>query len=64
MNEKVRIEVDEVTATLLEARAEDAQRLAHFRSTGEGVPWFEVKAWMQSWGSEHELPSPKPRTLD
>ena len=60
MNEKLGIEVDEVTA----ARAEDARRLAHFRSTGEGVPWFEVKAWMQSWGSEHELPTPKPSTLD
>ena len=64
MNEKVRIEADEVTATLLEAHAEDAQRLAHFRSTGGGVPWAEVKAWMQSWGSGHELPTPKPRKLD
>lgn len=105
MNEKVRIEVDEATATLLKARAaarglsvadflsdlvggeaplpaglsaqrdagegpwaadalaEDAQRLARYRSTGEGVPWAEVKAWMQNWGSEHELPAPKPRKL-
>ncbi len=105
MNEKVRIEVDEATATLLESRAaarglsvsdfladligsdahlpaklsaqrdagqgpwaadalaEDARRLARYRSTGEGVPWTEVKAWMQSWGSERELPVPKPRKL-
>jgi hypothetical protein len=105
MNEKVRIEVDEATATLLEARAaarglsvsdfladligsdaplpaellaqrdagegpwaayalaEDARRLAHFQSTGESAPWAEVKAWMQSWGSEHELPTPKSRKL-
>ena len=46
-----------------EALAEDARRLAHFRSSGEGVPWVEVKAWMQSWGSERELPAPKPRKL-
>ncbi|MFM9850784.1 MAG: hypothetical protein ACKVP3_27125 [Hyphomicrobiaceae bacterium] len=105
MNEKVRIEVDEATAMLLEARAaarglsvsdliadlvggdaplpagltaqrdagdgpwaadalaEDARRLARFRNTREGVPWAEVKAWMQSWGSEHELPAPKSRKL-
>ena len=105
MREKVRIEVDEATATLLEARAaarglsvsdlladligsdaplpaellaqrdagqgpwaadalaEDARRLARFRSTGEGAPWAEVKAWMQSWSSERELPAPKPRKL-
>lgn len=46
-----------------DALAEDARRLARFRSTGEGVPWAEVKAWMQSWGSKRELPAPKPRKL-
>lgn len=46
-----------------DALAEDARRLARYHSTGEGVPWAEVKAWMQSWGSEHELPAPKPRKL-
>lgn len=45
------------------ALAQDARRLARFRSTGEGVPWAEVKAWMQSWGSKRELPAPKPRKL-
>jgi predicted transcriptional regulator len=59
MNENVREEIDEATATLLE----DARRLARFRSTGEGVPWAEVEAWMQSWSSEHELPPPQPRVL-
>ena len=43
--------------------AEDAERLAEFRRTRKGVPWNEVKAWMQSWGGAHELPPPKPRKL-
>lgn len=41
--------------------AEDARRLADFSRTGEAVPWGEVKAWMQSWGTPNELPPPKPR---
>ena len=105
MNEKVRIEVDEATALVLEARAaargmtvaqliadlagaeealpadlqalreagdgpwaphvlaEDERRLADFRRTREAVPWEDVKAWMQSWGTPAELPVPKPRKL-
>jgi|ERR1043166_6684079 hypothetical protein len=43
--------------------AEDARRLAEFERTREGVPWSEVKAWMRSWGTPHELPAPKPRKL-
>jgi hypothetical protein len=43
--------------------AEDARRLAEFQRTREGVPWDEVKAWMQSWGSQHERPMPKSRKL-
>ena len=43
--------------------AEDARRLTEFNRTREGVPWDEVKAWMQSWGSQHERPAPKPRKL-
>jgi hypothetical protein len=46
-----------------EILAEDARRLAEFSRTREGVPWNEVKAWMQSWGSQHELPAPRPRKL-
>jgi hypothetical protein len=46
-----------------EALAEDARRLAEFERTREGVPWAEVKAWMQSWGTPDELPPPKPRKL-
>ncbi len=43
--------------------AEDARRLAAFKRTREGVPWDEVKTWMQSWGRPGELPPPKPRKL-
>ena len=43
--------------------AEDRRRLAEFNRTRMGVPWGEVKAWMQSWGTQHELPAPKPRKL-
>ena len=37
--------------------------LAHKRLEREAVPWDEVKAWMQSWGTPNELPMPKPRKL-
>ena len=43
--------------------AEDARRLAEFQRTREAVPWDDVKAWMQSWGTPGELPAPKPRKL-
>jgi hypothetical protein len=43
--------------------AEDARHLAEFERTRMGVPWEEVKAWMQSWGTPNELPVPKPRKL-
>ena len=46
-----------------EVLAEDARRLAASERAGEGVPWDEVKAWMQSWGTQEELPPPKPRKL-
>lgn len=46
-----------------EILAEDARRLANYQRTGEGVPWDEVRAWVQSWGTEHELSPPKARKL-
>jgi hypothetical protein len=46
-----------------EALQEDERRLAEFERTRMGVPWDEVKAWMQSWGKPGELPRPKPRKL-
>ena len=46
-----------------EALAEDARRFEEFQRKREAVPWDEVKAWMQSWGTPNELPMPKPRKL-
>jgi hypothetical protein len=42
---------------------EDARRLAEFERARVGVPWHEVKAWMESWGTRNESPTPKPRKL-
>jgi hypothetical protein len=46
-----------------EALAEDARRMAEFERTREAVPWDEVKAWMESWGTPDELPAPRVRKL-
>jgi hypothetical protein len=46
-----------------ESLEEDARRLAEFECTRMGVPWDEVKVWMESWGTANELPPPKPRRL-
>ena len=46
-----------------EAYAEDERDFEEFERTRIGVPWEEVKAWMESWGSANELPPPKPRKL-
>lgn len=46
-----------------EALAEDDRRWAEYQRTGEAVPWEEVRAWMESWGTPDELPPPKPRKL-
>jgi predicted transcriptional regulator len=42
---------------------EDVRRLEEFERTQMGVPLDEVKAWVRSWGTNHELPPPKPRRL-
>ena len=46
-----------------EVMEEDARRLAEFERTRVGVPWDEVKTWIESWGKPNELPRPKPRKL-
>ena len=46
-----------------ESLQEDARRLSQFERSRIGVPWDEVKAWLQSWGKADELPAPKPRKL-
>ena len=45
------------------ALEEDERRLAEFERTRMGVPWDEIRAWMQSWGKPNELPAPKPRKV-
>jgi hypothetical protein len=46
-----------------EALEEDERRLAEFERTRMGVPWDDVKAWMQSRGKPNELPMPKLRKI-
>jgi hypothetical protein len=42
---------------------EDARRLEEFDRTRMGVPWDEVRAWMETWGTAVERPPPVPRKL-
>ena len=43
---------------------EDRRRLAEFRRTREAIPLHEVKAWVESWGTDNELPEPRPRRVE
>jgi hypothetical protein len=66
MNAKVRnIQIDSRMADYRspEALAEDARRLVEFEQTRVGVPWSEIKDWMDTWGTASELPPPTPRKL-
>lgn len=42
---------------------EDEAAVADFERTGMGVPWEDVRDWMQSWGTANELPRPQSRKL-
>jgi hypothetical protein len=42
---------------------EDARRLGEFERTRMGLPWQEAKAWIESWGTPNEQPTPKSRPL-
>jgi predicted transcriptional regulator len=42
---------------------EDLRRLRAFERTGKAVPFEEVKAWVDSWGTANELPRPQARKL-
>jgi len=42
---------------------EDARRLAEFERMRLGVPWDEIKSWMENWGTAAERPPPEPRKL-
>jgi len=43
--------------------AEDRRRLDEFKHTREAIPLHEVKAWVESWGTDKELPRPKPQRI-
>ena len=38
---------------------EDDERLAEFDRTGEDISDEDVDAWLKSWGTDHELPTPE-----
>lgn len=42
---------------------EDRRRLDAFVKTRAAIPLGDVKAWVASWDSTHELPRPSPRKL-
>jgi hypothetical protein len=42
---------------------EDARRLDEFERTRMGVPWDEIRSWMETWGTDAERPPPTPRKL-
>jgi len=46
-----------------QALEEDGRRLGEFERTRIGVPWDEVKAWIESWGKPNDLPRPQPRKV-
>jgi predicted transcriptional regulator len=39
--------------------AEDRRRLDAFRGTRAAIPLHQVKAWVESWGTDNELPRPQ-----
>jgi predicted transcriptional regulator len=43
--------------------AEDRRRLDIFNRTREAIPLHEMKAWVESWGTDKELPRPKPQRV-
>jgi predicted transcriptional regulator len=43
--------------------AEDRSRLQRFQQAREAVPLHEIKNWVESWGTDQELPRPKPQRI-
>jgi predicted transcriptional regulator len=43
---------------------EDRRRLEEFLRTREAIPLDEIKAWIESWGTENELSRPLPQKID
>jgi len=44
----------------VEAWAEDEAAYAEYERTGEAIPLAAMEQWVKSWGTENELPPPKP----
>ena len=44
--------------------AEDCRRRQNFDRTREAIPLRDVEAWVESWGTDKELPRPKPQRLE
>jgi predicted transcriptional regulator len=42
---------------------EDRRRVREFERTREAIPFEDVMAWVQSWGTPNELPPPEPRKI-
>jgi predicted transcriptional regulator len=42
---------------------EDRRRLREFERNREAIPFQEVMAWVQSWGTANELAPPHPRNI-
>jgi predicted transcriptional regulator len=42
---------------------EDRRRLQAFRQSREAIPLHDVKAWVESWGADHELPRPQSQRI-
>jgi predicted transcriptional regulator len=40
-------------------KTEDMERWQRYKLTGYAIPHEAVGAWLESWGSESELPCPK-----
>ena len=40
-------------------KAEDMERWERYKLTGHGIPQEKVDEWLESWGTENELPCPE-----
>ena len=43
--------------------AEDRRRLQEFARTHEAISLHQMKVWIESWGTENELPKPQPQHI-
>ena len=43
---------------------EDRRRLREFERTREAIPLHEIKAWVESWGTNDEMPRPRARRVE